>query len=272
MIARLLYYVIVVYGLTLIAAYLLQRQLQYFPNKKSPGTPAQNNLPEMREIRVTTDDRCENIAWFAPPRSPSGRVAVFFHGNAGHMGDRAIKARYFIEKGHGVLFCEYRGYGGNKGSPCEQGFYKDARACLKWLEAQGYTNAQIVLYGESIGSGVAVQMAFETQPPLLILEAPFTSAVDVAKTAYFFLPVDMLMKDRFDNLEKIAAIKSQLLIVHGDEDETIPVSLAEKLFSAANHPKEFITINGGHHNDLYEHHAGHVITDWLGKKVWDAAG
>src|SRR5690606_7238404 len=132
---------------------------------------------------------------------------------------------------------------------------------------QDYTPAQFVLYGESIGSGVAVQMAREVQPRYLILEAPFTSAADVAKDKYFFLPVDMLMKDRYDSIDKIPEITSSLLIVHGDEDAVVDQKLGKKLYDKANHPKEFISINGGHHADLYEHHAGHVIIDWLNKQV-----
>jgi fermentation-respiration switch protein FrsA (DUF1100 family) len=247
--------------------YFAQRYIQYFPGTQPPGAPSAQGLPEMREIAAKTEDGLALTAWFAPPKQPGGRIVIFYHGNAGNIADRAVKARYFIEKGFGVYFCEYRGYGGNAGAPSEEGFYSDARSALRWLEAAGYTPAQFVLYGESIGTGVAVQMALETQPRALILEAPFSSAVAVAEKRYFFLPVALMMKDKYDSISKISRVKSSLLIIHGDEDGVIPLPLAQDLFRAANHPKEFITINGGHHNDLYDHHAGHVITEWLEKQA-----
>jgi fermentation-respiration switch protein FrsA (DUF1100 family) len=263
---RILFFLIVGYILLLVTVYFFQRHLQYFPNRQYPGTPADNGLKGVEEVRLKTDDGADIFGWYMKPEKDGGRIVVFFHGNGGHIGHRAGKARYFIEKGYGIFWSEYRGYGGNKGRPTESGFYNDGRAVLRFIESEGYKPSQIALYGESIGSGVAVAMAREWQPQLLILEAPFSSAMAVAQRVYYYLPVSLLMKDRFDNVEKITDVKSSLLIVHGDEDTVIPLSLAQELYSAANHPKEFVTINGGGHNDLYEHHAGHIITEWLDKQ------
>lgn len=265
--ARILFYLVAGYILVLVAAFLFQRHLQYFPDKSSPGDPTRSDAPTMKEITVRTEDDLSLRAWFAPPKEKDGRIVVFYHGNGGYMAHRAIKAQYFLERGYGVYLCEYRGYGGNAGSPSEEGLYKDARSALKWLDGQGYSVAQLVLYGESLGSGVAVQMALEIQPPIMILESPFTSAVDVAKGAYPFLPVEYMMWDRYENLNKIGQIKTALLIVHGDEDNAVPHRLGKALYEAANHPKEFVSINGGAHNDLYEHHAGHVILEWLDRQA-----
>lgn len=265
--ARILFFILAGYFLLTVVVYLMQRQLQYYPPRNAPATPEKQGVPFMREVRIKTDDGYDHLAWFTPPRDKGGYVIVMYHGNAGHIGDRAIKLPYYVEKGFGVLMCEYRGYGGNKGRPTEQGLYKDGRACIKWLQDQGYGAGKTVIYGESIGSGIAVQMAQEYQPAFLILEAPFSSAVDVAKGIYWFLPVDYMMKDRYENAAKILSVTSPLLIVHGDEDRTIPIHLAQKLFDAAKHPKEFVTINGGGHSDLYEHHAGHIISEWLEKKI-----
>lgn len=253
----------VFYMLVLVALYLAQRHLQYFPDTKPPGTPEANRLPDMRVVTAKTEDGLSLLAWFAPPRKKDGKIIVMYHGNAGTIANRAVKARYFLEQGYGIYMCEYRGYGGNAGSPSEDGLYKDGRSALKWLEGEGYSPAQFILYGESLGTGVAVQMALEIQPKQMILEAPFSSAVAVAQKQYFFVPVSLLMKDKYDSVEKIGQIRSSILIVHGDEDETIPLSLAQDLYKAANHPKKFITINGGGHTDLYDHHAGHIILDWL---------
>lgn len=267
LVARLIFQLFIVYAVVVLLVYLNQRNMQYFPARIHPGSPKENNVPEMKEVFLETEDGLKLLAWFAPPKHKNGKIVVYYHGNAGHIGYRAGKARYFIENGYGILLVEYRGFAKNPGKPSEKGFYKDGLAALKWLEAQDYTPAQFVFYGESIGSGVAVQMARDVQPRYLILEAPFTSAADVAKGTYFFLPVDLLMKDRYDNIDKIPEITSSLLIVHGDEDEVISQKLGKKLYDKANHPKEFISINGGHHADLYEHHAGHVIIDWLNKQV-----
>jgi fermentation-respiration switch protein FrsA (DUF1100 family) len=265
--ARIAFLLLATYVFVVIVVYFNQRSLQYFPARVSPGKPEDNNVPEMREVFVETEDGLRLLAWFAPPQNKNGKIVVYYHGNAGHIGYRAGKARHFIEAGYGILLLEYRGFARNPGRPSEEGFYKDGRAALHWLEAEGYSPAQYVLYGESIGSGVAVEMARAIQPRHLILEAPFTSAADVAKQAYFFLPVDLLMKDRYDNIDKIKDITSSLLIVHGDEDEVIPYAQGQKLYETANHPKEFVSINGGHHANLYEHHAGHVIVEWLDKQV-----
>jgi uncharacterized protein len=267
LLARIAFQLLAFYAVVLVAVYLAQRSLQYFPDKNFPGEPGDSGVPEMQIVALQTEDGLSLNAWFVPPPGKDGQIVVFFHGNAGHIGHRATKARHFIDKGLGVLMVEYRGFGGNRGRPTEEGLYKDGRAALRFLEQREYTVSQLVLYGESIGSGVAVQMAIEIQPRYLILEAPFSSAADVAKRQYSFLPVDFLMKDRYDNIEKIAEVSSSLLIVHGDEDAVIPIGLAERLFERANHPKEFIAINGGHHNDLYEHHAGHIVTEWLEKQI-----
>jgi uncharacterized protein len=261
--------VVIVLGyLGLIAVmYLAQRRLQYFPDKNPPGKPADVGLKDMQTVTVTTVDDLELVAWFATPNHKTGKIVIIYHGNAGNIANRAIKAAHFMERGYGVFMCEYRGYGGNPGKPTEEGFYIDARAAIKWLEDKGYTTGQFVIYGESIGTGVAVQMATEIHPRQLILEAPFSSATDVAKRSYGFIPVEKLILDRFDSIAKISMIKTSLFIIHGDEDAVIPIDLSKKLFEFANHPKEFITIERGGHSDLYSHHAGHVIGDWLDKQV-----
>jgi hypothetical protein len=263
---RLLFAAFAGYLLIMAVMYLFQRQLEYSPDTHPPGSPQNSNVPEMREVTATTEDGLKLVAWFAAPKIKGGKIVVLYHGNAGNISGRAIKARAFLERGYGVYMCEYRGFGGNSGFPSEQGFYKDARSALKWLEAQGYSPSQFVIYGESIGSGAAVQMALEIQPKSLILEAPLSSAIDVARMRYPWLPVDLLLKDRFENAAKIDKIHASLLIVHGDEDTVVPIILSQKLFNLAHHPKEYVTVNGGAHSDLYDHHAGHIITQWLDKQ------
>jgi uncharacterized protein len=174
--------------------FAVQRSLMYHPNRKALGAPASYGLETVQAVRARTADNLDLLAWFAPPEKKDGKVIVFFHGNAGNIADRLMKIRHFVEKGYGIYMCEYRGFAGNPGNPTEEGLYADARAGLHWLNEKGYAPSQLVYYGESIGSGVAVQMAGETPPYALILEAAFSSIVDVASRMYFWIPVRLLMR------------------------------------------------------------------------------
>lgn len=266
MLVRLILLAFIGYVVIMALMYIFQRTFQYFPNRQPLPTPKEAGAPWMSLVTYQTEDGLTLQSWFVPPKDKGGRIVVFFHGNAGNISHRGMKSAYFYERNYGVLLAEYRGFGGNAGMPTERGLYADARAAIHFLEAQGYDSSQFVIYGESIGTGVAVELALSVQPRQLVLEAPFTSATDVASLTYFWLPVKYLMKDRFESLSKIKNVKTSLLIIHGDEDGVIPIALSQKLYEAANHPKEFITINGGGHSDLYEHHAGHLIADWLDKQ------
>jgi len=263
--ARILFLIMTSYLFVVVLVYFAQRYLQYVPDKNNPGAPKASNVPEMQELKVKTEDNLELLAWFAPPKEKGGKVVVLYHGNAGNISERAHKARAFIDAGFGVYLCEYRGYGGNAGSPSEQGFYADARSALNWLDKNGYPAAQWVIYGESIGSGPATQMALEFQPKELIIEVGFSSAVDVAKRVYPWLPVDLLLKDRYDNISKIKDIKSALLVLHGTNDPTVHFSSGEALYEAANHPKELVVIKGGEHMNLYDYDVDVSIINWLRK-------
>ena len=257
-----------IYVFVVVGVFIFQRSLEYFPYNAPMGTPAASGVPEMSPVYVTTADGLELVAWFAPPKKKNGDVVLFFHGNGGNIEMRSNKARILIDHGYGVFLSEYRGYGGNPGSPTEQGLYEDGRAALKWLESKGYQQGRIVIYGESIGTGIAVQMALELQPKYLILVAPFTSAAAVAKDAYHnLLPVDLLMHDRYDSFDKIAKIKTDLLVVHGTADEIVPTKFGIQLFKAANQLKRLILVHGANHTDLYDFGAGPLIADWLDKQV-----
>jgi hypothetical protein len=233
--------------------YAFQRQLMYYPSTAQPDRVLAG-LAEMREVSLRTEDGLDLSAWYreAEPGKPT---VVLFHGNAGHIGHRGGKARLFIDVGLGMLLVEYRGYGGNPGSPTEQGLYRDGRAALSFLTARGIPGRHIVLYGESLGTGVAVRVAGERAPrdPVggLILEAPFTSIADVAAHQYPFVPARYLVKDRFDADRWIAEVAAPLLILHGLEDRIVPVRFGKRLFEAAREPKEARWIAGAGHNDIF---------------------
>jgi uncharacterized protein len=246
----------------LLMLYFIQRHMMYFPDARRP-VPAAFGMGDMSVIDVTTVDNLRLSGWYKAPAA--GRpVIILFHGNGGNIGGRNFKARQFISQGYGFLLAGYRGYGGNPGSPSEQGFYADARAYLGWLAKQGIAPSQIVLYGESIGTGVAVQAASETPGyKALVLESPFASMVDMARKQYFFVPVSLLLKDRYDNIGKIKNIKIPLLVLHGAADPVVPYSQGKQLFDAANEPKKMETFFLGGHVDLYNYGAGAEILAFL---------
>ncbi|MEE8279172.1 MAG: alpha/beta hydrolase, partial [Alphaproteobacteria bacterium] len=228
---------LVIYGALVGGLFLVQRQLMYFPDTRTPE-PARAGVPEMREVALTTEDGLRLMAWYRPAQTPDGPVIVFFHGNAGNIGNRGAKIRPFIVAGFGVMLLSYRGYGGNPGSPTEEGLNRDGRAALEFLSNNGVPSRRAVLYGESLGSGVAVEMATERPVGGVVLEAPFTSVADVAASQFFFVPARYLVRDRFDSLSKIDAIGAPLLILHGERDRTIPVRYGRRLFAAARQPKK----------------------------------
>lgn len=253
---------LLVYGLIVLAVYMGQRGMQYFP-EKDLGDPKLPEALSAKILKIKTEDGFENVAWFSLPAKTDEKIIVHFHGNGGNISHRAATASFYQKLGYGILLCEYRGYGGNLGSPTEQGLYADARACVNYLLDNGYRLDQLVFYGESIGSGVAVQMAVEFQPRRLVLEAPFTSAAAVAKRAYAFLPVDMMMHDRFDSIDKIEKVKTSLLVIHGTDDRVVPYDLGKKLYDTAKHPKEFVTVEKGGHSNLYDFKVGEKVVEWL---------
>ena len=165
--------------------------------------------------------------------------------------------------GLGCLLLDYRGFGGNPGSPTEEGLYVDGRAGYDWLVSAGHAPERIVLYGESMGSGVATKLASEKAAAAIVLDAPFTSIVDVAAGRYPWLPVSLLVVDRFDSLSRIGDVRIPLLVLHGTDDRVVPFPLGRRLFEAANEPKRFVRFDGGSHMDLYEHGAASEVIGFV---------
>ncbi|MBI4030494.1 MAG: alpha/beta hydrolase [Proteobacteria bacterium] len=253
----------IAYAVIVLTLYIAQRSLIYFPdNNLSP--PSFFGLADMNVIGVRTSDGLTLKGWYKASADPEKPVILMFHGNAGHIGIRNFKARPFLDTGYGFLLAEYRAYGGNPGQTSEQGFYRDARAYIEWLRAQGVEPKDIVLYGESLGTGVVVQMAVEyPDMKAIVLETPFTSFVDLGKRLYFFLPVSLMMRDRYDNLAKIRNIKTPLLVLHGTADMVVPYRYGKALFDVAPEPRRMETFPAGGHNDLYAHDADGRILRFL---------
>ena len=218
-----------------------QRSLTYYPDRTRP-TPAESGVPELAPVALETADGLSLLAWYAPPREADAPSLIYFHGNAGHIGMRGFKVRAYLNAGLGVLLTTWRGYSGNSGTPTEDGLYADGRAARAFLRAQGAGDERQILYGESLGTGVAVHLAREATPAAVVLEAPFSSVVDIASGRFPLLPVGPLVVDRFDSAAKIGKVAAPVLIVHGERDRTIPVRLARKLYRRAREPREAVLI------------------------------
>jgi fermentation-respiration switch protein FrsA (DUF1100 family) len=238
---------LIAYLAVLAYLYAFQRQLQYFPDRSRPqlGLLAEEGV---REVWLTTADGLSLMSWYLPPRE--GRpVILYFHGNGGNIGYRADRLQRLGGEGYGVLLVGYRGYGGNPGSPSEAGLYADAQTARDFLGREGIVGGRLVLYGESLGSGVAVHMAAQRPVAAVILESPYTSVAALAQYHYPYIPASRLIWDRFDSLSRIGAVKAPLLILEGGRDAIVPPRFSQALFDAAPEPKEsWLAPDAGHVN------------------------
>ncbi len=240
---------IVVYIAIATGMYVFQRDFLYFPEKVD-RSPADVGLSGIKQVVITTDDDETLEAWHLPTQ-PGRPTILHFHGNAGSISDRSERLRYYQRQGIGALFVSYRGYGTSSGSPTESGLVNDAQAAHRWLRSKGVEASKIAVIGESLGAAVAVQLAVRKKISTLVLEAPFTSTVDVAKTHYWWLPVNLLMKDRFESIKLIKDISVPVLVVHGELDEVTSVDQGKQLFDAANRPKNIHIVEDSSHNGIF---------------------
>jgi fermentation-respiration switch protein FrsA (DUF1100 family) len=237
------------YGALLSLLFVAQRAL-LFPAGRERTTAAQARLSGFEDVTLTTADGERIVGWFKAPEP--GRAAIlYFHGNGGSLADRRDRARLLTQDGRGLLIVSYRGYSGSTGSPTETGLREDARTAYDWL-AGHVAPERIVLYGESLGTGVAVRLATERSVAGVVLEAPYSSTADVARVGYWFVPVDWLMRDQFRSVDIIHAVKAPLLVLHGERDAVIPIALGERLYAAAREPKRFVRLPGVDHVSVLE--------------------
>lgn len=257
--------------LSLLAAYLVlvaglflfQRSLMYHPSA-GLQTPAAHGVPDMQRITIQSEDGLTLAAWYKPA-TDDRQTMLYLHGNAGHIGYRAGKVRPYLDAGYGVLLLSYRGFGGNPGNPTEDGLYQDAAAALSYLAAQNLALSNTVVYGESLGTGVAVELAQNKPLSAIVLEAPFTSISAVAAQHFFYVPARYLVRDRYDSASKIAALKAPILFIHGDRDRTVPQKFGRALFEKAPDRREFFDVTGAGHNNLYDFGVPEKVIDFMGK-------
>jgi fermentation-respiration switch protein FrsA (DUF1100 family) len=226
----------------------LERSFIFFPERELWASPSDGGM-NYEDVYLPCPDGMTIHGWFIPGRKKT--IMLFFHGNGGNISHRIEKIRLLCYPQLSSLMIDYHGYGQSQGSPSEKSCYLDAMAAWDYLTQERHIDPhQIVLFGESLGGAVAVDLASKKGAGAIILESTFTNIGAVMSR---FVPgVGSLFKRKFDSLSKIPHLHSPLLILHGDEDELVPYPLGQKLFERANEPKEFFTIRGAHHNDTYE--------------------
>lgn len=237
------------YALVALAGYFGQRKLMYFPDR-ARVQPAEVGLTDVSERVLKTPDGARIIAWYGKAR-PGQSTLLYFHGNGGSLSIRAERIRRFMAEGWGVYMMTYRGYGGGTGSPTEVHNVADARLAYGALMLEGAAPQSIIAYGESLGTNIATRIAIEREVAGLILEAPYTSIVDVAAGAYPFVPMRFILTDRYETSRYIANVKVPLLILHGERDGVVPVAMGRELARLANEPKRLVIFPDGRHSNLY---------------------
>lgn len=226
-----------------------QRVNLYFPDSGIVAYPSALGL-NYEDVSVTTKDRKIVRGWYIAAVRPEAPVILFAHGNGGNISHRLDKAAMMHSLGAGVLIFDYRGYGKSEGSPSERGTYMDAESFYDWLVARGVKPEKIILYGESLGTAVATEMAIRHKCAGLVLESAFTSVVEMGKRIFPYLPVRFIVTYKYDTLSKIKGINCPLLVFHSRTDEIVPYDMGKRIFEEASEPKKFIEFQGGH-NDGY---------------------
>jgi fermentation-respiration switch protein FrsA (DUF1100 family) len=237
----------VAYAAILGLVFLFQPRLVYFPLKGNySATPRALGLA-FEAVTLRTEDREQLAAWWIPVPAPARGTVLLFHGNAGNIAHRIDYAQMFFGMGYNTLLVDYRGFGESSGEPSEQGTYRDATASWLWLTAaKGIKPSDIVIFGESLGGGVATWLAMQHPPRALILASTFTSIPDLGAEVYPWLPVRWLSRIHYNNLANLEHIRVPLLIAHSSGDELIPFAHGKRLHAVAHEPKAFLEMSGGH--------------------------
>lgn len=249
------------YGVIVFGTYMFQRRLIYFPDTQRI-TPASVNLPDVAEMTLNTPDGEKVLVWYGKAK-PGNPTLLYFHGNAGSFEFRQERIRRYMARGVGMFMMTYRGFGGSTGSPSERANIADAFLAYDTLVAQGVQPEDIIVYGESLGSGIAVQLAAQRPVGGIILDAPYTSLVDIAASVYPYLPTRWLMTDRYETMNYIGRVKAPLLILQGELDEVVPIAMGRAVFAAANEPKTMKTFPGAGHSDHWNFGSYEAAYAWL---------
>ena len=227
--------ILVIYSSVLIILYIFQRSLMYHPDENNYfGDKLEVKI---EKVKITTSDNIDLLGWFHKKDLKNLKTIVYFHGNAGKLENRIYKLNYFKEMDVNFLIIAWRGFSGNNGKPSEKGLYEDGKSTITWLKNLGLLDEDIIIYGESLGTGIAIELAQNNNYAGLILETPFTSMIEAAKNFYPYIPVGLLLKDKYKNDKKILDINIPLLVMHGEADQIVPFWMGKKIYEMANQPK-----------------------------------
>ena len=227
--------IVLVYFLILTFLYFYQRNLMYHPDENNYF--GDQLSVDIKEVKIDTDDNINLLGWYHEKDIKKNKTILFFHGNAGSLENRIHKLNHFRNMNVNFLIIAWRGFSGNKGKPSEKGLYEDGMSAINWLLKKGVKQENIIIYGESLGTGVATHLAQNKNFAGIILETPFTSMIEAAKNFYPYIPVGLLLKDKFDNKSKIKNINVPVLIMHGEADQIVPFFMGKKMYEIANEPK-----------------------------------
>jgi fermentation-respiration switch protein FrsA (DUF1100 family) len=227
--------IFVIYFLVLVFLYFYQRNLLYHPNENNYS--GDKISVDIEKVKIQTSDNIELLGWYHEKNLKDYKTLVYFHGNAGSLENRIHKLNHFQDMNINFLIIAWRGFNGNKGKPSERGLYVDGKSAIDWLIKKGVDEKNLILYGESLGTGVATHLAQNKNYAGVILETPFTSMIDAAKNFYPYIPINLLLKDKFENFKKVKNINTPILVMHGEVDQIVPFSMGKKIYEIANNPK-----------------------------------
>ena len=260
-ISTLFFSIILIYLIIVAYMYLNQRKLLYLPSEN-------NYLDDQidfnfREVFIDVEKNLKLKAWLIENDFKNKKTLVFFHGNAGNLSNRTYKLNQLSKLDLNIIILAWRSFSGNEGEPSEQNLYNEAKKTIDWLNTRGVKNKNIILYGESLGTGIAVELGQTNQFGGIILESPFTSMTNAAKNIYPWLPVKYLLKDKYDSEKKIKNLQIPILIMHGKKDNIVPFKMGKKLYDLANNPKFFYFTENDDHMMTFDEKLVNTIKNFL---------
>jgi len=249
------------YLIVLVGLYAFQRSLLYEPSENN-YLDGETLFTDIKEVHISTSDNYSLKSWYHF-KNQNYKTLLFLHGNAGVLENRIYKLNKLKDLNVNFLIFSWRGFSGNSGSPNERGLYDDANSAVKWLNKKGVGDQEIVLYGESLGSAVAVEISQHKNFAGIILESPFTSMIDVGRHYYPYVPVRLILKDKFETKKKIKNINFPLLVMHGKLDKIVPFTMGKIIFDLANQPKFYFFPNYDDHMMNYDQNLLNAVNKFL---------
>lgn len=257
--------VIIFYLVVITYTFFFQRTLLYHPSENTYQNDQKNF--DHQEVFIPTEDGLNLKAWFHKKNSSNNTTILYLHGNAGDLSNRIYKLNELSKLNVNFLLLAWRGFSGNEGSPTEQGLYIDAKSAVTWLSNRGIKESEIILYGESLGTGVAIETSRNKIFKGVILESPYTSMVDLGKIYYPYLPVRLLLRDKFETYKKISEVQSPILILHGKLDTIVPFYMGKKIYDLSNPPKYFYFVDNDDHMMRFDENLIQSIKDFVSSKI-----